>query len=187
MTNTSVQDIQIRLVTAQDLAALEAHLKRHFSESGRTGFHFFPYAPDDPNGPSGIDIAKIEIPTGEPKWQRWFMAVETGTGKVCGHVDLKGYALRTSSHRCLLGIGIEEEYRAMGLGKRLMQTGIDFARNIDTVDWLDLMVFAHNTPARKLYASLGFEDTGYTKDLFRIGTVSIDDVSMTLNVATSTR
>lgn len=187
MTNIQPQTIEIHLVTPENLPLLQAHLARHFSESGRGGFHFFPFAPDDPYGPNGIDAEKTQLPIGQPHWERWFMALDTATGNVCGHVDLKGYTLRTSAHRCVLGIGIEEDYRALGLGKRLMEIAIDFVREIDTIDWLDLMVFAHNTPARKLYATLGFEDVGYTKDLFRIGPVSIDDVSMTLNVATQTR
>lgn len=182
MTNAALQTIEIRLATPQDLSAAQAHLERHFSESGHDGFHVFPYAPDDPNGPSGIDSAKSQLAIGQPHWQRWFIALDTATGNVCGHLDLHGYALRTNAHRCVLGIGIEEGYRALGLGRRLMEAGIDFVHAIDTIDWLDLMVFAHNTPARKLYASLGFEDVSYTKDLFRIGPISIDDVSMTLNV-----
>lgn len=186
MTKPQAQNIEIRLITAAQLPALQTHLERHFSESGRNGFHFFPYAPDDPKGPSGIDPQKSHLVIGQPHWQRWFMAIDTDKDYVCGHLDLHGYALRTSAHRCVLGIGIEEGYRALGLGKRLMEVAIEFARAEDTIDWLDLMVFAHNTPARKLYASLGFEDISYTKDLFRIGPVSIDDVSMTLNVAQGT-
>lgn len=83
----------------------------------------------------------------------------------------------------MLGIGIEEDYRALGLGTRLMETAINFARETETIDWLDLMVFAQNKLARKLYASLVFAEISYTNDLFHIETVSIDDVTMTLNVA----
>jgi len=83
----------------------------------------------------------------------------------------------------VLGIGIEEDYRALGLGTRLMETAINFARETETIDWLDLMVFAQNKLARKLYASLVFAEISYTNDLFHIETVSIDDVTMTLNVA----
>ena len=183
MTIPVLQTIKIAMVTAQDLPILQAHLSRHFSESGRDGFHFFPFAPNDPNGPRGINVEKSQLSLEEPQWERWFMAYDSVAGKACGHVDLKGYSLRTSAHRCVLGIGIEEPYRALGLGKRLMETAIDFVREIDSIDWLDLMVFAHNRPARKLYAALGFEEISYTKDLFRIGTDSIDDLTMTLNVS----
>lgn len=64
-----------------------------------------------------------------------------------------------------------------------METAINFARETETIDWLDLMVFAQNKLARKLYASLVFAEISYTNDLFHIETVSIDDVTMTLNVA----
>lgn len=182
MTKPQLQDIEIRLVAKEEIPILDAHLARHFSESGRNGFHFFPYSPSDPNGPRGIDVEKSQRSLNDPQWQRWFIALDKSTGKACGHLDLQGYALRTSAHRCMLGIGIEEDYRSLGLGKRLMETAISFAREIDAIEWLDLMVFAHNEPALKLYKSLGFEQISYTKDLFRIDSVSIDDVSMTLNV-----
>ena len=97
-------------------------------------------------------------------------------------MDLKGDALAAGLHRSELGIGIERSYRGRGLGRQLMQVAIDFALGAATLDWLDLKVFAHNTPARALYRSLGFEEIGTVIDRFRIGGVSVDDVLMTLAV-----
>lgn len=174
--------IEIHEVSEQHMPILRAHLARHFAESGRNGFHFMPYAPSDPKGPMGVDAQRIQYPLDTPNWERWFMAFDTQRGEACGHVDLKGYSLRASAHRCVLGIGIEEHCRGMGLGKRLMETAIDFVRQTGTIDWLDLMVFAHNTSARALYSSLGFVESGYNQDMFRIDETSIDDVSMSLRV-----
>lgn len=64
-----------------------------------------------------------------------------------------------------------------------MDTAIAFAREASPIDWLDLRVFAHNAPARRLYCRLGFVEIGTKVDCFRVGADSIDDVFMTLNVA----
>ena len=112
------------------------------------------------------------------------MAIDaTGGRRVVAHVNLKGDGLATGLHRCELGIGIEEAYRSAGLGRRLMGTAIDFARHAPSLNWLDLRVFSHNTPARVLYISLGFKEVGTWFDRFRISGQSIDDILMTLNVA----
>ncbi len=54
----------------------------------------------------------------------------------------------------------------------------------ESLEWIDLKVFAHNTPARSLYRELGFVDIGVVRDRFRIGGQSIDDVIMTLDLST---
>lgn len=127
-------------------------------------------------------VERLSLPLDAPGWQRWFGAwVDSGT-RIVAHVDLKGDALVSGLHRCELGLGIERSHRGRGLGRRLMQVAIDFARDAPTLDWLDLKVFAHNTPARALYRSLGFAEIGTVADRFRIGSASIDDVLMTLDV-----
>ncbi len=161
---------------------LLAHLKRHFSESGADDFYFTPYDPDDPIGPSGVDFDKVDLPISAPHWQRWFIAIDPQTGNVCGHLDLKADGLRTGSHRCVLGIGMEAQYRGIGLGKILMKTAIDFVRSQASLDWIDLMVFGHNKNAQALYKSFGFSQVGIVHDRFRIGQTKIDDVIMTLKI-----
>jgi len=178
----SMDHITITALNQSNLPALLAHLRRHFAESGDNGFHFMPFAPDDPIGPNGVDIDKTALPIGMLQWQRWFIAIDSKTGNVCGHVDLKADGLRTGIHRCALGIGIEAAYRGIGLGKALMNTAIDFVRNEDSIEWLDLMVFGHNKNAQALYKSCGFTEIGTVIDRFRIGELKIDDVMMTLKV-----
>lgn len=178
----SMDHITITALNQSNLPALLAHLRRHFAESGDNGFHFMPFAPDDPIGPNGVDIDKTALPIGMLQWQRWFIAIDSRTGNVCGHVDLKADGLRTGIHRCALGIGIEAAYRGIGLGKALMNTAIDFVRNEDSIEWLDLMVFGHNKNAQALYKSCGFTEIGTVIDRFRIGELKIDDVMMTLKV-----
>ncbi len=143
-----------------------------------------PFAPDDPDGPKGVDPQAVDRPLSEPGWQRWFVAVGDDE-RVVGQVDLRGDGLRAGLHRCELGIGVERPYRGQGLGRRLMETAIDFARGAESLDWVDLRVFAHNTAGRALYLDLGFVELGTAADRFRVGGQTIDDVIMTLEVAQS--
>jgi RimJ/RimL family protein N-acetyltransferase len=45
-------------------------------------------------------------------------------------------------------------------------------------------VFAGNARARKLYQRMGFIETGWVRDCFRIDGVTIDDISMVLDLRT---
>ncbi|MEZ5558219.1 MAG: GNAT family protein [Pseudomonadales bacterium] len=170
----------VRPLVASDLAQFRAHFDRHRAESGRGDQHFMPFAPDDPAGPRGLDVESLGRSLRDPGWQRWFVAV-TGD-RIVGHVNLKGDSLRTGLHRCELGIGIERACRGGGLGRRLMQVAIDFARAEPSIAWIDLRVFGHNASARGLYQSLGFTEVGKLTDRFRIDGEQIDDVIMTLAV-----
>ena len=81
-----------------------------------------------------------------------------------------------------MGIGIERAFRGQGLGRKLMETAIEFARETPSIEWVDLRVFSHNLNARALYQALGFVEVGVVRDRVRIEGESIDDVMMTLNV-----
>lgn len=166
----------------QHYSMYDAHFARHRAESGRGDYHFMPFEPDDPNGPKGLDRSALELPLTQIGWQRWWVALSDDNRRIVGHLDLKGGALMTNLHRCVLGIGIERSYRGQGIGKHLMLEAIDFCRAAPSIDWLDLNVFAHNANARGLYKSLGFTELVTLKDQFRIEGESFDDVMMTLSV-----
>ena len=110
----AAQNIDIRALSEESAALLDAHLRRHFAESGRNGFHFVPFDLQTDSGPGGVSLENCFIPVGAPQWQRWFLAHDRASGDVLGHVDLKAYSLKTSAHRCLLGIGLEERARGQG-------------------------------------------------------------------------
>ncbi|HWK55114.1 MAG TPA: N-acetyltransferase [Hyphomicrobiales bacterium] len=180
----TMQSIEIEPFTHDAGTALEAHLQRHRLESGNSDIHFMPFAPGSSHGPRGINLESALLPLDTPGWQRWFCAREIGSGNIVGHVNLKSDSLETGLHRCELGIGIERAFRGQGLGKRLMNHAIAFARNSEHLTWIELKVFAHNSAARALYRQLGFEEVGMVPDRFRILGESIDDAIMILNVAT---
>jgi len=174
-------EILVRPALLEDTPLLHEHMARHLTESGGENAHFLPYAPESADLPTKPDLEGTQKDIAQPNWRRWFIAVVSNQAIV--HVDLKGSGLRTGLHRCELGLGIESQYRAQGLGRRLMETAISFAVNESQLSWIDLRVFAHNTSGINLYRSMGFQETGRCIDQFRIEGETIEDVSMSLEVS----
>lgn len=172
--------IHILPLQADRYPDFRAHMERHVAESGQAGFHFMPFLASDPDRPIGVALDKLSLDPGTKGWHRCWIAVHAQMDCVVGHIDLKGSKLHCGLHRCELGLGIEEPWRGQGLGRRLLQTAIDFARAEPRLHWIDLCTFATNTPARTLYQKLGFRETGIVRDRFRIAGQSIDDVQMSL-------
>ena len=140
---------------ADQVEAFQPHFERHVAESGRGEAVFMPFSPDGSDGPKGLDAGLLRRPLSEPDWQRLWVAEDVTAGEIVGHVDLKGDFLRAGLHRCHLGLGVERAYRRRGLGRRLVEVAVDFARREETLAWIDLKVFAHNAGARALYESVG--------------------------------
>jgi RimJ/RimL family protein N-acetyltransferase len=162
-----------------DADVFQAHFERTILESGQDGIYFMPFDTQSGDRPRGVDFSALDKQTSEPGWQRWFVAVDEQAG-IIGHVDLKGAGIRSGLHRCVLGVGIEKPWRGQGLGERLMNTAIEFARSIPQIHWVDLGVFSGNERVKALYDRLGFEEIGRREDCFRIGEVSVTDILMTL-------
>jgi GNAT superfamily N-acetyltransferase len=117
----------IRPLETSELALYQRHALRHRAESGRDGdIHFMPFAPNDVDGPRGLEPDALSLGLRDLGWQRYWV-VDDG-GEFVGDVNLKGDKLKTGLHRCELGIGLERSHRRMGLGRRLMLTAIDRIR-----------------------------------------------------------
>lgn len=179
---SSKQAVFIRPLTEKDVPLYLEHFVRHRAESGRGDYHFMPFNPGDPGGPKGISLEKLSLELTQPGWQRYWVACVEDQDCIVGHVNLKGNPLLTALHRCELGIGIERDWRAQGLGRRLMKVAIEFARQSPSIAWIDLGVFGHNHNAAALYQSLGFIPLTTVEDRFRVEGKSIADTLMTLRV-----
>ena len=172
--------MDITALTAENAKIYDAHIARHRAESGRGDYHFMPYHPDE-DGPRPLDSRRLEKPLREVGWMRHWV-VWTARADIVGHIELHSLPLNSSLHRCELGMGLERDFRGEGLGQQLLDTALQFCRGNEQIEWVDLRVFAHNSNARKLYNANGFKEVGIVKDCFRIGSMSIDDVMMTLRV-----
>ncbi len=168
-----------------DASAYFDHMMRHFAESGSDGdFHFHPVL-DFKTWVRAEHVAKTvaawNLPVGEMGWQRAWVA-EMG-GEIVADAMLRSGLMSTTQHRCQFGIGLERSARGQGLGRRLSLQAIAWAKQQDSLAWMDLWVFSHNAPAIALYDTLGFVRVGEVRDQFRLGREKIDNRHMVLSLA----
>lgn len=80
-------------------------------------------------------------------------------GKVIGSCALAGSTRRRTRHCASFGIAIEKEYCGIGIGGKMMEAGIDWARN-HGISRITLQVDTNNLRAISLYMKYGFEVEG---------------------------
>lgn len=176
--------ITIRPATLEDLPALFAYLGEQLAENGRDGVLFQPMAPARDGVPQPMRerfAAGMAAPVGQSGWRHVWIALDE-KAEVAGHIDLRGRSEPASSHRTLLGMGVRHDLRRAGLGTRLVQEALAWARTAGFA-WVDLEVLSQNHKARALYVRTGFIETGEVPDLYRIGAASVGAVSMSLQLA----
>ena len=127
-------------------------------------------------------MARLKRSEREPSWFRLWVARETATDAIVGHIDLSGGRLVSELHRAELGMGIERAHRGRGVGPALLEAALAWARGTLTLDWIELGVFSANPRARRLYERFSFAQIGYIPDRFRVDGVTIDDVRMALRL-----
>ncbi|HBS29022.1 MAG TPA: GNAT family N-acetyltransferase [Phycisphaerales bacterium] len=86
---------------------------------------------------------------------------------VLGDIMIRRYDLRRLRHIGHIGIGVHPRAQGVGLGRALMQAGIDWARSTGDIRRLDLAVLETNTRAIALYESLGFVREGLRRGYVR--------------------
>ena len=171
----------IRLLRTSDLRAAGQHIERHAAESGREGdIVFAPFSEFDRDAYEASRYESWRRSLDLPGWERCWAALVND--RLVGHLDLTGGHLYSALHRARLGIGVERAHRGLGLGHSLLTAALRWARAERAISWVDLSVFGHNQRAQALYERFGFAEIGRTKDAYRVGRQSIDDVHMTLYV-----
>ena len=76
----------------------------------------------------------------------------------------------------LVGMYVRPSARKVGVGRRLVETIIEFARQ--RVELIQLAVVSDNEPARRVYERLGFVEYGLEKKALKQGGHYYDDVLM---------
>jgi ribosomal protein S18 acetylase RimI-like enzyme len=175
----------IRPAGEADLAPFFAYLDDHLRDNGADGTPLFqPLARDALRMPPGLRLAFIRgivLDTGEPGWRRLWLALGP-TGNIAGHVDLRGRPEPGAAHRAMLGMGVHRAWRRRGLGRRLLATAVDWARDDAGMAWIDLEVLGANTPAIDLYLDAGFAMVARIADMLRIDGASHELGYMTLKL-----
>lgn len=171
------------MVGAADLDPFMDHLELVQAQSGQRGDPVFtPFAVDEPADYGKMRERRLAgwgVPVGRPGWRRaWAAFSEYG---IVGDVELEGGGIPANLHRATLGMGIQRTDRGRGLGGRLLDTAITWARE-HGLSYIDLGVFAGNEPAERLYRKFGFEPWGVHRDAFRVGEQTLDDIQMVLKL-----
>jgi putative acetyltransferase len=109
---------------------------------------------------------------------RAIMLVAEDGGEIVGDFTLRAISPRRAlQHVASLGMSVRASHRRRGIGKALLEAGIEWARSIG-ITRVELYVFADNAPAIALYEALGFAHEGRRKNLVRFGDTYVDDLVM---------
>lgn len=101
-------------------------------------------------------------------------------GRMVGSLSFRAMTLARASHRAEIGISVLQECWGKGVGSRLMEAAIDFAKNNAGVEIISLEVRADNTRAQALYRKFGFEEIGRFPGFFKIDGKWVDFLLMNL-------
>jgi RimJ/RimL family protein N-acetyltransferase len=103
--------------------------------------------------------------------------------RVVGRLSLSRDPHPASHHVADLGLMVAESHRRRGIGKRLLEEAVTWARGVG-IRKLELHVFPWNESALRLYESFGFEREGYRKRHYVRGDELVDAILMALEVST---
>ncbi len=84
------------------------------------------------------------------------------------------------AHRGRLAISVRKKYWNLGIGTRMMEELIKFAKGIAKLEVIELEVRANNHSAIRLYEKFGFERIGVFKKFFKIDGEYFDALLMNL-------
>lgn len=80
--------------------------------------------------------------------------------EVIGWCDILPKSFEGLKHVGTLGMGVSEEYRGNGIGRKLLETAIEHARVNNGISKVELEVFGSNKSAIRLYEKFGFKYEG---------------------------
>ena len=87
-------------------------------------------------------------------------------GQFVGNCALNGFGRFRFRHRVSLGIALYQKYTGMGIGKAMLETAINLAKEMG-YEQLELEVVANNERAIALYKKMGFEICGTTPNAMK--------------------
>ena len=93
------------------------------------------------------------------KSNNYFLVVEVD-GEIVGDFGLNLNRHEKDKHRASIGIAIDEKYWDKGIGSLLFDEAERIAREMGTIEQLELGVNSDNSRAKHLYEKKGFEYTG---------------------------
>lgn len=103
-------------------------------------------------------------------------------GKIIGNIDLTGSRRQVMQHTAVIGMGMIESWRGIGLGTALMEQMIHWAKENPILELIWLQVYTANSSAIQLYKNMGFIENGVLPHFFKNDQVYYDNLTMSLKV-----
>lgn len=175
-------DIKIRSATVEDAHAIYLAQKEIACTPG--------YFCSSPNELSEQNVRKtIEIlePLNrlETTHQGIYLVAEN-EGYLVGHAFLEPLPLQSICHVAELTIVVHEGWQEKGIGMNLMRHLIDWAKQSESIEKIELNVRASNIRAISLYKKMGFMEEGRLKNRVKISSGHyIDDILMAFHIKSS--
>ena len=146
----------LRNARPEDSAALIEYLKTTSAET--------PYLIREPEEITITEEQENKFIQAKIDAERELMLVAFIDGKHIGNCSLMSIApYKRYSHRCDVAIALYKEFCGCGIGKAMLQTVLDVAKNIG-YEQAELEVMAENKDAIAMYEKLGFEKFGTFPD-----------------------
>jgi len=106
---------------------------------------------------------------------------ERSDAAIIGRLSLARDAHPASAHVADLGLMVAKAARGHGVGRGLLEAGVDWARGA-SIRKLELHVFPWNEPAIQLYERFGFEREGYRRSHYHRAGKDVDAILMAYRV-----
>ncbi|HEX7899031.1 MAG TPA: GNAT family N-acetyltransferase [Planctomycetota bacterium] len=103
-------------------------------------------------------------------------------GAIAGSAQFGAFSHPQQTHWGTLAVSVLAPYRRQGVGRALVAALLEWAKGVDGLRRLSLEVFATNTPAIRLYESLGFAVDGRKREGARVGGDYVDLLLMSRGV-----
>lgn len=97
-------------------------------------------------------------------------------GKLVGILRFIGHQYQRVAHSGEFSMKVATNHQNKGIGRRLLEGLLQWAKSNPAIEKLQLSVFASNAPARHLYRSLGFQEAGVHPRAIKLHTDRYDDV-----------
>ncbi|OQB25460.1 MAG: Spermidine N(1)-acetyltransferase [Firmicutes bacterium ADurb.Bin182] len=99
-------------------------------------------------------------------------------GKIAGLVSFAGGTRPRTEHTGELSVSVLKEYWGMGIGRRLMEELIEWAKGTGIIRKINLRVRKDNERAIRLYKKLGFTESGIISREMQVNGVFYDNLCM---------
>lgn len=176
-------NFEIKRCNTEDASQYAEHAIICLTERGIGGVLVHPFPRDYTRDPVKFAEDLKEKWTSKPFSPNWEIAwAALVDGKIIAHLNLRCGGIHAQVHRMKLGMSVVDGHRSSGVGKALLETAVNWAKEQQDIHWIDLSTFAKNIAARSLYKKFGFKELFIIEDALRVENEIIDDVQMSLRL-----